>query len=161
MSADQARPERSVATDDIEQLVSVSARINRTSAVLLSSLDVPLTFRQYRTLTRVMSGFSTLRQLAIRGNLSIPSVSENIDGLVKRGLMETRPSREDRRAITLHITPAGEAAVAAGERVLHDFIESLIAGFTPKQRGDLSELLAGIYDAATDYFSKHLADRAN
>jgi len=147
-----------VEREDIELLISVARRLDRTSAMLLSGLETPLTFRQYRTLSRIMGGYSTLRELAARANLSIPSVSENIDGLAKRGLVETRPSQQDRRAITLHITPAGEAAHDAGERVLHEFIESLIAGFSPAQRAEFSKMLGAVYEAATDYLDGQLAD---
>ena len=144
------------AVDDVDVLVTVAARLNRVSAILLSGLEVPLTFRQYRTLTRVTSGLNTLRQLASRANLSIPTVSENIDGLVKRGLMETRPSEVDRRAITLHITPAGAAAAEAATLRLHDFVEFTLAGFTPDRRGELTQALQAVYDAATHFITDEL-----
>ena len=144
------------AVGDVEVLVSVAARLNRVSAMVLSSLEVPLTFRQYRTLTRVMSGLSTLRQLAGRANLSIPTVSENVDGLVKRGLMETRASEVDRRAITLHITPAGVAATAAATARLHQFVEYTLAGFDTDGRRELTIALQAVYDAATSFIVDEL-----
>ena len=62
--------------------------------ILLSSLEVPLTFRQYRTLTRVACGCASPSQLAAIGNLSLPMVSENVEILVRRGLMTTSQTQE-------------------------------------------------------------------
>lgn len=142
--------------DDLELLVSVAARLNRTSAMLLSSLEVPLTFRQYRTLTRVAGGYTSLRQLASRGNLSLPTVSENVDGLVKRGLMTTTPSEADRRAIILHVTDDGRAAANAGRRVIMDLVGSLLADFSLERRAALQTSLQDIYESTTIYFNSHL-----
>jgi hypothetical protein len=54
------------------------------NAILLSSLEVPLTFRQCRTLTRVAGGRTSPSQLAAIGNLLLPTVSENVEILVRR-----------------------------------------------------------------------------
>lgn len=145
--------------DDHELLISVAARLNRTSAVLLSSLDVPLTFRQYRTLARVIGGYTSLRQLAARGNLSLPAVSENVDGLVKRGLMETTQSTADRRAIVLHVTDAGRAAADAARAAIDDLVGFLLTGVDSARRAELQEALQEIYAAATVYFTNNLIGR--
>jgi DNA-binding MarR family transcriptional regulator len=126
---------------------------------LLASLDVPLTFRQYRTLTRVIGGYTSLSQLAKRGNLSLPTVSENVDGLVKRGLMRTQQSETDRRAIVLNVTDAGRHAAEAGQRALGDLVSSLLMDFSPDRRAQLQESLQAVYDSATIYFSENLAGR--
>ena len=81
-------------------LVSVAARLTRLHTRLLAKLDTPLTFRQYRSLIRRHAGCSSLTELASFGNLTIPTVSEGVDVLVRRGLLTRVPNREDRRAIT-------------------------------------------------------------
>ncbi len=141
--------------EEYELLVSVAARLNRTSAVLLSALPVPLTFRQYRTLSRVAGGYTSLSQLAKRGNLSLPTVSENVDGLVRRGLMVTRQSETDRRAIVLEVTDAGREATEAGRLVLKDLIETLLSGVDADARDDLQQALHVIYESATTYFNEN------
>jgi DNA-binding MarR family transcriptional regulator len=146
--------------DDVELLISVAARLNRTSAVLLASLEVPLTFRQYRTLRRVAGGYTSLGQLARRGNLSLPTVSESVDGLVKRGLIRTAQSEADRRAIVLHATDAGRAAAEAGHRALSELVGSLLDGFSAEQRSWLQKHLEQIYEAATVYFVENIQGQA-
>ncbi|BDZ45053.1 MarR family winged helix-turn-helix transcriptional regulator [Naasia aerilata] len=125
MSTDTAAADK-VDTDILELLLAVPARLSRLHNAILGSLDPRLTFRQYRTLSRIAEGFTSLSQLAARGNLTLPTVSENVDGLVRRGLMTTTPSPQDRRAVVLGITDAGRAAVASADAALQDFLGYLI-----------------------------------
>ena len=97
---------------DQELLIALSARLRRLNTIILGRLEVSLTYRQYRTLARVASGFTSMGQLAAQANLTLPTVSEAVDGLVHRGLMETRPNEVDHRAIILRVTDAGAAAAA-------------------------------------------------
>src|SRR5690242_10444140 len=99
-------------------IVAVPARLSRLHQWVLGNLDPRLTFRQYRTLSRVANGYTSLSQLAGRGNLSLPTVSENVDGLVRRGLLSTSQSELDRRAIVLGITEQGLAAVRTADAAL-------------------------------------------
>jgi Transcriptional regulators len=133
-------------------LVSVAARLTRLHTRLLAKLDTPLTFRQYRSLIRVHAGCSSLTELASFGNLTIPTVSEGVDVLVRRGLLTRVPNREDRRAISLEITPAGIEAVAAADAVLEDVANDLIRSVSAEGRALLPETLASIFEAATAYF---------
>jgi DNA-binding MarR family transcriptional regulator len=137
--------------DERELLISVAARLNRMSTILLSSLEVPLTFRQYRTLTRVVGGATSPSQLAAIGNLSLPTVSENIDVLVRRGLMRTTQSTADRRAVVLHVTDAGQRAAEAGSKAIGDFAEALLSPLSPESRQELRASLQQVYDSATSY----------
>ena len=62
-------------TEEGELLLSVAVRLNRTESMILSKLDIPLTFRQYRTLTRVAGGCTSPSQLAAISNLSLQSTA--------------------------------------------------------------------------------------
>jgi DNA-binding MarR family transcriptional regulator len=150
-------PEGATALDpDQELLVTVAARLRRLNTIVLGNLDVPLTFRQYRTLTRVLGGFTSLGQLTVRANLTLPTVSETVDGLARRGLMETRQSEVDRRAIVLSVTDTGAAAAAAGDVALREVIETLTRELSDDKRAELTESLRVLYAAATRYFADHL-----
>lgn len=144
------------ADDDLELVVGVSARISRISTIVLSTLDAPLTFRQYRTLSRVLDGRDRLQQLARLANLSMPTVSETVDGLVRRGLMRTTRSATDGRAIVLHVTDEGAEAARAGGLALMEFVGSLVADLAPEDREHLRRTLGHVFDAATDYFAERL-----
>ena len=141
---------------DQELLIAIAARLRRLNTNVLASLEIPLTFRQYRTLARVAGGYTSLGQLAARANLTLPTVSETVDGLVRRGLMETRPSDLDRRAIILRVTTAGAAAATAGDLVLREVTETLTLDLSDDKRAQLTELLQIVYEAATRYFTENL-----
>jgi DNA-binding MarR family transcriptional regulator len=49
-----------------------------------------LTYRQHRILVRVSEGHTSLAAIAALGNLTLPTVPESVDGLVRRGLDEAR-----------------------------------------------------------------------
>src|SRR5688572_9659618 len=82
-------------------LVSASARLSRLYGRVLGQLDTPLTFRQHRLLRRVDEGHTSLAALAAFGNLTVPTVSESIEGLVRRGLLNRQENPQNRRAILL------------------------------------------------------------
>lgn len=140
-------------------LTGVPARLSRLHSAILGSLNPRLTFRQYRTLSRVADGYTSMSQLAARGNLSLPTVSENVDGLVRRGLMTTTPSAQDRRAVVLGITEAGRAAVASADEALRDFIGYLLKEISPDELEVTVDTLGLIYERATIYFQTKHMDR--
>lgn len=142
--------------EDQELLVAVSARLRRLNMIVLRDLETSLTFRQYRTLARVAGGYTSLGQLAARANLTLPTVSETVDGLVRRRLMETRPSDLDRRAIVLRVTDAGAAAAAAGDQAMRGVVETLTRDLSDDKRAQLTESLQIVYEAATRYFTENL-----
>jgi DNA-binding MarR family transcriptional regulator len=73
-----------------------------------SDLSVP----QFRTLRFIQSvPDSTLSRLADHLGLTLPSVSKLVDGLVKHELVLRQDAANDRRCISLALTPAGEAIV--------------------------------------------------
>jgi DNA-binding MarR family transcriptional regulator len=141
-------------------LILAAARLNRLHGRVLGRLTVPLTYRQHRILVRVSQGHTSLAAIAAFGNLTLPTVSESVDGLVRRGLL-TRKTREgDRRAIHLGLTPLGRSACIAGQVALGEVTESLVRDLPEEQRSGLHESLTKIFDAATTYFQAELTGTA-
>ena len=64
-----------------------------------------------------------------------------VDGLEQRGLIERRRNPGDRRNYALHLTAAGEQAMAALSQAAADHEEAISAPFTPAERAQLSKLL--------------------
>jgi DNA-binding MarR family transcriptional regulator len=144
---------------DQDLLFAVAARLNRLSSDILRDLDVPLTFRQYRTLARVAAGYTSMSQLAARANLTMPTVSETVDGLVRRKLLETKPSPSDGRAVILVVTDAGAKAAAAGDIALDEVLDDLTRDLSPDARQAFEASLKVVYDAATEYFDRQQQSR--
>lgn len=57
-----------------------------------------------------------------------PSLVRSLDQLVAAGLVERREDQADRRARTLHLTPAGDAIQAQIEETLHQLRAGLFEG---------------------------------
>jgi len=156
--ARRAATDRALDQETQDLIVAVPARLNRLHQSILGSLEPRLTFRQYRTLSRVASGYTSLSQLAAKGNLSLPTVSENVDGLVRRGLLSTSQSDRDRRAIVLGITDQGLAAVRAADKALQDLVTYLVADIPESELPVVKNALQSLYDRATVYFKTEKVD---
>ena len=78
--------------------------------------------------------------------LDAPAASRLVSLLTRRGLVEARPDREDRRRTRLHLTPAGDALADRLHAARNEFRDALEAGLTaePAQvvRGGLERILA-------------------
>ena len=74
-----------------------------------------------------------------RANL-VPLVNE----LTARALIERRPAPNDRRALALYLTQAGEALLAEAETMVLDHEERMLSALSRAERAKLLELLAKI-----------------
>lgn len=98
----------------------VAARLARHVELALATAD--LSTAQYRLLNQLAQGDDASTSLAKKLAVSAPSVTAVVDGLVHRGAIERTPSIEDRRRISLALTPTGrdllnEAEVAVSKRL--------------------------------------------
>ncbi len=74
-----------------------------------------------------------VRQGALAEALAVepPSLVPLLDQLERNGLVERRPCAEDKRAKTLHLTPAGQDLAVRAERVAEDVRSKLLGGLDP------------------------------
>lgn len=77
-----------------------------------------LTLSAYRILSLVAAGNERSSQIAGRLALARPTVSNAVDQLVERGLINRAANPDDRRAVVLTVTAAGRAAIAQADRVI-------------------------------------------
>ena len=89
------------------------ARLARHVEHALASLDLSLP--QYRALSVLGDGSTASSARAGRLAVRPPSVTAVIDGLVARGLVERQADADDRRKLTLLLTPAGEKLLRSAE----------------------------------------------
>jgi DNA-binding MarR family transcriptional regulator len=133
-------------------LVAVAARLTRLYGKVLTQLETPLTFRQQRVLMRVREGHTSMATLAGLANLTVPTVSEGIDVLVRRELMTRTENPENRRSMLLRLTPLGERALDEADAALDEVNRILLTEVAPDQLAVLHKALGSIFDAATTYF---------
>jgi DNA-binding MarR family transcriptional regulator len=82
----------------------------------LAVADADLSIPQYRMLILLADGSAAASELAGKLDVSPPSVTSLIDGLVARGLVERRPAAADRRRVDHLLTAKGLEVLAHADR---------------------------------------------
>jgi DNA-binding MarR family transcriptional regulator len=140
-SFDVSGPYRSLG----EVLLALGGRLTRLQTELLADLSQPLTIRQYRILSRVDSGNTSLTALAKLAHRNPSTMSESVDKMVNQGLLTRQVSRTSRRTMALSLTRSGKAALAAGSRALAKFTAELTLGMSDELQGRLLPVLNQLY----------------
>jgi DNA-binding MarR family transcriptional regulator len=81
------------------------------------------------------------KQLGEALDVSAPNMAITIDRLVERGWVERVRSTQDRRAMIIHLTPAGRDLVKRAQKIAASMEESTLAVLSPAERALLVELL--------------------
>ena len=94
-------------------------------------------------LLRLISREPGLSQQAVARRLGTPPsrLVALVDGLEQRGLIERRRNPGDRRNYALHLTAAGEQAMAALSQATLEHEQAISAPLTQAERAQLSKLL--------------------
>jgi long-chain acyl-CoA synthetase len=106
------------------------ARLARHVERALSEVDLSLA--QYRVLAFLSEVDSAMASaLARRLEVSRPSVTTLVDGLVNRGLVERCPASDDRRRVEHRLTTAGERALFAAD----DYVDQRLIDLSDRLQG--------------------------
>lgn len=90
------------------------ARLAKSAEMALGGVDLSLP--QYRVLVFLSEhDAAAASALASRLDVTRPTITAIVDGLVARGLVERRPASGDRRRVEHHLTAAGEQLLGAGD----------------------------------------------
>jgi DNA-binding MarR family transcriptional regulator len=89
----------------------------------------------------------SIAALAPAVGLSHPGAVRLVDRLAADGLIERRPDPADRRAVGLHLTPAGQARAAAVQAARAAPLQALVAALSPAERAVLGPAVARLLAA--------------
>jgi DNA-binding MarR family transcriptional regulator len=128
-----------------EVLLALGGRLTRLQTELLAGLSQPLTIRQYRILSRVDSGHTSLTALAKLAHRNPSTMSESVDKMVNQGMLGRRVSETSRRTMTLSLTKSGRAALAAGNQALAKFTAELTSGMSEELKAQLLPVFSQLY----------------
>lgn len=81
------------------------------------------------------------KQLGEALDVSAPNMAITLDRLVERGWVERVRSTQDRRAMIIHLTPAGRDLVKRAQKIAATMEEGTLAVLSPAERALLVELL--------------------
>jgi len=128
-----------------EVLLALGGRLTRLQTEILAALDQSLTIRQYRILSRVGSGHTSLTALCKLAHRNPSTMSESVDKMVTRGFLIRGTSDTSRRTMRLALTPLGVEARDAARRALEKFAAELTAGLPAEMCAPLLPALRRIY----------------
>ena len=97
--------------------------------VMRSHRTPDLSVPQFRTLGFLLHNEgASLTDLAEHIGLQPPTMSKMIDAMVSRGLVERNLAQEDRRRVTLALSPAGRQLWQEARRGTSEFVKEKLAG---------------------------------
>ena len=141
-----------IAVDGVHAL----ARLAKAAEIALGSVDLSLP--QYRVLVFLSEhDAAAASALASRLDVTRPTITAIVDGLVARGLVERRAARTDRRRVEHHLTVAGEQLLAAGDDAVVVRLGAIAGHLAPDQADEAATGLIrwgeGLNRARTAYWS--------
>ena len=132
------------------------ARLAKSAEIALGTVDLSLP--QYRVLVFLSEhDAAAASALASRLDVTRPTITAIVDGLVARGLVERRPARTDRRRVEHHLTGAGERLLAAGDDAVVVRLGAIAGHLAPDQADEAATGLLrwgeGLNRARSAYWS--------
>jgi DNA-binding MarR family transcriptional regulator len=115
--------------------------------------------RDYSLITALLTtGPISQQQLAEKMRINRSLVVGIVDALERRGWVERRRDRDDRRSYRLHVTPAGQAAVQEMAPQVREANRAMTAHLSEAERARLNELLRDVITAGDRLIPPPLAD---
>lgn len=132
----------------------ISGTVGRTAARLGRQVDaalakVDLSSAQYRMLFQLADGAEASTTLARKLEVSAPSVTAVVDGLVNRGLILRSHSEQDRRKVSLELTDEGRKVLAEADESVAERLMQVASYVSEDQARELIEDLS-LWAAALD-----------
>jgi DNA-binding MarR family transcriptional regulator len=128
-----------------EVLLALGGRLTRLQTEILASLEQPLTIRQYRILSRVGAGHTSLTALCKLAHRNPSTMSESVEKLVNQGFLIRGTSETSRRTMRLELTGKGKNARDAADRALEKFTQELTVGIPPELEEQILPALTQLY----------------
>ena len=108
-------------------------------------------------LMRFVAASEGQSQQALAERLAVPAsrMVALVDRLEEAGLVERRPSAEDRRIRELHLTKQGRGALERAGKIAIDYETQLCAGINRQEREQLIDLLQKLQVSQTELGGVH------
>ena len=93
---------------------------------------------QFRVLDQLSRGFNGTSKLAELHGISVPAMSNIVDGLVRRGLIARKASVQDRRQIELRLTEKGKALFLKLHQTVLETLTDLLDILSDRERAEMA-----------------------
>jgi DNA-binding MarR family transcriptional regulator len=108
--------------DELTSAVTALAFASRTLERALEQMTLP----QYRVLTLIVNSPERASRIAERADVTRPSLTGLLDGLVAKGWVARSDVDGDRRGVSLAITPAGTTAYEHARTAMTEAVQELL-----------------------------------
>lgn len=143
-----------------QSLVRVIPRLSRILERELSRSEAALSLRQLRVLQRLEAGEQIAAAIARESSVGPAAMQGVLDGLVERGFILRQRSTEDRRKQILDLTPAGAAALDAGNRLLSETLSVLLEGVSAADLRRIDEAMRLLQPAIDQHVARRRGEAA-
>lgn len=128
----------------VEDFWAVARRLRHLSMESMAPWDVLPSHA--RALGIIAKDPIRLSALAERLHIAARSVTEVVDALAERGLVERRPDPADRRATLVALTDHGRDVAHAIKKARNENTKEFFGGLSASDRAELSRLLRALAD---------------
>ena len=140
--ADQTRPEQSDTSAFLIAFDAFAQAVRRARGAPAQGPEETLTLSQYALLQGLSErGRARVVELASAAGVTPPTATRILDALERRGIVERRRVPEDRRGVTITLTPGGRELLAAQHEWLRARQESFYAALPAGERDVAANLL--------------------
>ncbi len=92
-----------------------------------------ISVEQFHVLRHIRRGICSVSDLANVKKISRSAISQSVDGLVEKGLIARRQHTDDRRFVTLELTPSGDELLNAIFNENRAWMVEKMSAFTPEE----------------------------
>jgi long-chain acyl-CoA synthetase len=135
-----------VPSDDLVE----AGRALATGARALERVLGDMTLAQFRVLSVMASSPERASRIAARADMSRPSLSGLLEGLVGRGWVERCLVAGDRRGVRLEVTPEGHGALGRAQGAVRDAMTGILIDVAPADRDAVLRALVVLARAFDD-----------
>jgi long-chain acyl-CoA synthetase len=139
---------------DAARTLAIASRVVEKS--LGDMIPDPMTLPQLRILSLVARAPERASRLASQSDVSRPTLTGVLDGLVARGWVKRTEVEGDRRGVELEATSTGRAALEAAQRAVATKFDDVLALVEPAQR---VAAIVGL-EALSEALHAHMKNRA-
>lgn len=119
---------------ELLDVVTALVRVLRRSAAASDEHAAGLSLTEFRVLKRLLGGMRLVKELAVDLDVTVPTVSSVVDALVRRELVERCAPEDDRRAVPLLVTDAGQHAAEAARKRQYEALDKILAELETEER---------------------------
>lgn len=107
----------------------------------IASEEFDVTVEQFHILRHIRQGSTSVSELAKQKRISRPAVSQIVETLVQRGLIQRKVNPQDRRQVFLELTEGGNALLDAISLKTRRWTLELFSPLSPEEVQQLSQAL--------------------